>query len=361
MPDRNDAHTLTITDIPHILRLADDGLVLDTRLRCTTHSAANGRWFTSMLPHTSRHTLVARRNGRRVVGQFYITPDQTCARIVYLAPHLQPEADDSAWLLILDAMVREAGRRGAHTLVGELDEESSLFVTMRQAGFAVYARQQLWLFPRSPATYLAGTFDLQPTTAADTLHVSLVYQRVVPSLMQNVLPAPEPQGFLYREGGQVMGFISVTDGRDGVYVVPYLDHRIAADPAEVILAALALVPRVDERVMTLQVQRHLGWMGGPLIAAGFEVVGKQAVMVRHIAAGIHSPGFKSLEKKLATGKLSRYTEQGREVCIDAERPAQRAIMKQTGWTSIGSREMCDGVTRTSPARHPVAPNGGVPG
>jgi hypothetical protein len=361
MSDQNDAHPLTLTDIPHILRLADDGLVLDTRLRCTTHSAANGRWFSSMLPYTSRHTLVARRNGQRVVGQFYITPDRSSARIVYLAPHLQPEADDSAWLLMLDAMVREAGRRGAHTLVGELDEDSTLFVTMRQAGFAVYARQQLWQFPTGSAAHLAGAFDLQPTTEADALHVTLAYQRTVPSLMQNVMPAPAPQGFLYREHGQVMGFINVTDGRDGVYVVPYLDHRMATDPAEVLLAALALVPRVDDRPATLRVQRHQGWMGATLASAGFDVVGKQAVMVRHIAAGIHAPGFKSLEHKLSTGQLSRHTEQVREVRLDATPTRQRAIMRQTYWTSIGSREMYDGMSHTSPGRHPVGPNGGVPG
>jgi hypothetical protein len=361
MSDQNDAHTLTLTDIPHLLRLADDGIVLDTRLRCTTHSAANGRWFSSMLPHNSRHTLVARRNAQRVVGQFYITPDRSSARIVYLAPHLQPEADDSAWLLILDGMVREAGKRGAHTLVGELDEDSTLFITMRQAGFAVYARQQLWAFPPTIATHLAGAFDLQPTSEADSVHVMLAYQRSVPSLMQNVLPAPQPDGFLYRERGHVVGFVNVTEGRDGVYVVPYMDHRMTADPAEVLLATLALVPRVDSRPTTLRVQRHQGWMGATLSAAGFIEVAQQAVMVRHIAAGIHTPGFKSLERKLATGKLSRHTEQARELYLDRELRGQRDIISRTYWTGIGSREWCDGMTHIAPGRHPVGPNGGVPG
>ena len=41
-------------------------------------------------------------------------------------------------------MVFEAGRRGAHMLSAEVDENAPLFKTMRQASYAIYARQEIW-------------------------------------------------------------------------------------------------------------------------------------------------------------------------------------------------------------------------
>jgi len=292
-----------------------------------------------MMPHTSRHTMVARYEGQRVVGQFYITPDAHNAQLVYLAPHLPADNADSAWLLMLDAMVREAGRRGAHNLIAELNEDSPLFTTLRRSGFAVYARQQLW------AT--SGEIDappapvrLIPASESDGLHIQLVYQRTVPSLLQQATPSPQPEGYLYLEDGQAMGFISVTDGRDGVYVVPFLDARMQANPADVLHTALAQLSPTEKRPVAVRVRRHQGWLHSRLEDIGLTVVAHQAVMIRHIAAGVHSPGFASLNHRLAKGHLPRQTDRVPEVCINTTPPLAPLI--GVNWTPFGSRETCDG-------------------
>jgi len=362
MPERYDTHNLSLTDLPHVIRLSGEGVVLDSCLASTT-AGGGGNWLASLMPHTSRHTLVARYEGQRVVGQFYITPDGDGAQIIYLAPHLPTSGEDSAWLLILDAMVREAGRRGAHALTAELDETSPLFETMRSSGFAVYARQNLWMAPPEPREDDdSPTPDLRPTDDRDAAHVQIIFQRTVPSLLQHVIPNPPPQGFLYYEEGVLLGFVAVADGRDGVYIMPYLDHRMSGDPGVLVREVGKRVRGSERRTATVRVRRYQGWMNAPLENMGYSLVAKQAVMVRHIGAGVHSPGFAPLSKKLAAGATPRRTDKVTEVCFDAGKNNQREeTMKQENWTYIGSRERCDGMTRTAPQRHPVCPNGGVPG
>lgn len=356
-----DTHPLSLVDIPHALRLAENGVVMDTRIATTAAAAGpNGALIASMLPHTSRHTLVARFGDDRAIGQFYITPDGSHAQIVYLAPGMTEDRDDSAWLLVLDAMVQEAGRRGAHTLRAEIREDSSAFVTLRQSGFAVYARQQLWIhdphlttLPNTPSLLVV------PITEADVLAIHSLYSRTVPSLLQQVGMTPEYNGYVYREEGVVRGYIDVVTGRDGVYLMPYIDHTLPADTArQIILSVAAKVPRSSKRPLTIRVQRHQGWLNLVLESTGFIQAVQQAVMVRHIAAGIQPLSFTPISRKLANGKIPRQTERVPEVCFDVQPIHQ--IETLVSRTSFGNRVLCDGMPHTHPQRHFLRPEGEVP-
>jgi hypothetical protein len=354
---KHDTHPLSLTDLPHALRIAGSGVVLDAGLRFTTHGTANTALLTSMMPHTSHHTLVARFGGQRAMGQFYITPDGRGAQMVYLAPQLQPGKDDSAWLLVLDAMVREAGRRGAHTLMAELDETSPLFTCMRQSGFAVYARQQVWATDTRPPAPTKAV-QLRPATPHDAIAVSLLYQRTVPSMLQQVSAAPEPFGWVYEEDGQVVAFFGVTAGRDAVYITPLADHRMQANPADLLAAVFHMME--GRPPIVVRVRRFQGWLNRPLETLGLTCIAKQAVMVRQIAAGIRTPDFAPLSRKLATGTAPRRTERVPEVCIDVDSPEVQTLNKT--WTIYpdSRRVSCDGLPHTTPQRHALRPDGGRP-
>ncbi len=336
MSNDHDTHTLSITDILQARRLTESGIVLDAQVRSTSAGdGLNGALLASMMPHTSRHTLVARVGNQRVVGQFYITQNTSIARMVYLAPHPTPPKrfDDSAWLLMLDSMAAEAGRRGAHILTGEVDENSPLFVTLRQSRFAIYARQTLWaceqgshIFERNPAPQV----QVQRATEDHTGGIYALYRRTTPRLLQQVEPPPSMNGFVYLEGGRVLAFVNVAEGRDGVFFKPYVDPAGLPEVGEIVLAAAAQVNRANRRSLTIRVARHQGWLMTPFEDIGFERVAEQAVMVRHIAAGIHSPGFASLKQKYATQSVKRQTGELPEVCIDVT-PNQGRI---TRWRQV---------------------------
>jgi len=314
MSANHDTRVLSFVDILHAKRLAENGTVLNTAIRCT--AAAGGvdtGLIKSMLPHTSRYTLMARYDGQHVVGQFYITHDTPVARLVYLAPQMRPNTDDSAWLVLLDAIVKEAGKRGAHVLTGEVDEDSELFTTMRQSGFAVYARQTLWLYQGDASADLPPRVDIREARTNDTNRIYGLYRRTVPRLMQQVETLPEISGFVYCVNDNVMGFVHTATGRDGVLLTPYIDVDAPVGATQVLTETARHVSNIQAQPIMVRVTRHQNWLSGSLADDGFECVAHQAVMVRHIAAGIHTPEFERLEKKLAANPAKRQTGELPEV------------------------------------------------
>src|SRR5215510_15568923 len=107
MPIRDTAETraVTLVDIPLVRRLTESGTVLDSEL-CYTHDSLqqSPRLFTLLLPYRGVHTMVTRLDKQQVVGQFRLQQDATYAHIAYIAPALEADGDDTAWLHVLDAM-----------------------------------------------------------------------------------------------------------------------------------------------------------------------------------------------------------------------------------------------------------------
>ncbi|HYO89816.1 MAG TPA: hypothetical protein VER79_14295, partial [Candidatus Limnocylindrales bacterium] len=250
-----------------------------------------------LLPQRSLYTLVARGQPQPVIGQFRMRAHDHLAQLVLLAP-LDLNADDGAWLGLLDAVAYEAGRRGAHMLTAEVDEMSPLFPLMRQAGFAVYARQEIWRWsgelPGGSARAPKG--ELAEETDEDTLDIQLLYSSIVPRLVQPIaVPSRESGGLVYRKDGHVQAYIALSTGRAGTYLMPFIHPEVlGSEAAAVLLAVIAHVARAEQLPVYVCVRRYQDWLGDSLRDLGFETLTQQAVLVRHIAAGVRSASFSPL-------------------------------------------------------------------
>ena len=296
-----DIHAAKLVDIPLIRRLTEKGTILDSELRCTREVAGpQSVLLSSILPQRSFHTLVGQAGRQRIVGQFRIR-DERIAQIVYIAPELPEQRRDTAWLRLIDAMAVEAGKRGVHMLTAEVDEDSPLFVTMRTAGFAVYARQELW---RRDARALPFPFsdpaELRESKDEDTNSIQALYGTIVPRLVQPVAMPPEDSlGFVYRCNQKLQGYITVTVGKTGIYITPLLHPDILYREATVILAGvLGRIGRADRLPVYVCVRRYQDWLEDALTELGFTASQPQALMVRHIAAGVRQAAFTPLEQSL---------------------------------------------------------------
>lgn len=304
MSTKADTRTMSLVDVLRARRLTETGTILDAQVRCTSAGAGlNSALLASIMPHTSRHTLVAQADEQLVMGQYDMTQGNKNAHLVYIAPQLKPADEDDAWLLLLDAMVKEAGKRGAHVLIGEVDEDSPLFVTMRQSGFAVYARQALWARQPHAAPEDNPQVRVRRATEDDSHAIYGLYRRTVPRLLQQIGAPPSLNGFVYQQDKHTLAFVHMTEGRDGILFTPYIDPDTLPIAGEIIQAAAQASLRSGERVVTVRIQRHQGWLGSMLEPAGFRRVAEQAVMVRHIAAGVHAMGFASLNEKRQTNEV----------------------------------------------------------
>lgn len=299
MPNHDtDTRVASLVDIPLVRRLIDQGTVLDSELEFTRD--LNGASVSSiLLPQRSLCTLVTRSDKQQIVSQFRIRPDDSNAHIMYIAPRLLPDADDTIWLHALDAMAREAGKHHAHALLAEVDENGPLFETLRTAGYAVYARQEIWLRPPGDYPSYGTPVELMEETEADALSVQSLLTNTVPSLVQQYAsPHAEMMGLVYRRDDHVEAYVAFSEGKHGIFIIPYLHPDVLSEAPAIINAALNTIPRANKLPIFVCVRRYQDWIMEALAELRFEPVAQQAVMVKHITAGVRYANFASLQLQL---------------------------------------------------------------
>lgn len=284
-------------DLPLMRRLTAYGVSLDSATSLTRgiHMMEGAFWSALPLTDLGTPTLVLRTEDSGYVAQFRHKLNDQHAHIVFIAPDLRNDSDESAWLALIDAMVYAAGKRGALTLNAEVDENSDAFVLLRSCGFAVYARQQIWRLAAGTATNTADS-TTQPTdllrieAASDAFSISALYNSIVPRLVLQADAPPETdRGLVCEQNGRVNAYFAVQEGRNGVYVQPFLHPEMYDQATAVHRALLAHLPRAERCPVYVCVRRYQDWLREPLSELGFEPWSSQAVMVKHTTARIEQP------------------------------------------------------------------------
>jgi len=293
MSRTTDTRTMTIVDLPLIRRLTANGTVLDSELGLTRDARGpNSLLLSSLLFPRGVYTLVSRSETQQVVGQFRYRPDDLNAHIVYIAPALDEDIEDTVWLNILDAMSREAGKHGAHSLIAEVETSSHLFETLRTARFSTYSRQIIWRHEAVDINPADCAIELEDEISSEEIGVMSLIHNTVPTMLQQVAAPPgDMDGLVYRKDGRIEAYIGVSEGGNGVYLLPFIHPDVMAQAADIIEAAVARIDRSAKVPVYVCVRSYQDWLNHRLADLGFEEWIEQAVMVKQIAAGIRHPGF----------------------------------------------------------------------
>jgi hypothetical protein len=280
-------------DLPLLRRLASHGVSFDSAISLTRgdQTLEGAMWSAVPLADLGTPTFVVRDGDIAHVAQFRHHNGDQHAHITFIAPDVEVYGD-SAWLSLLDTMTQYAGKRGAITLNAEVAETGSAFGVLRQSGFAVYARQEIW--KRVPGPVRLDMLDvLRPATDQDAWAISGLYASVVPRLVLQADDQPDDEpGLVFERNGQVLAYLSVQEGKCGIYIQSLL-HPDAYDDSRAILAsALARLPRAERLPVYFPVRRYLEWLNGALVDCGFEPWSSQAVMVKHTVSRIEHPVFR---------------------------------------------------------------------
>lgn len=299
MQGHTEAHTIKLRDLPLMLRLKQNAIVLHSELGLTEDARGqNSALLSSIVFPRELHTLIAQLDGKNVVGQFRYRPGDANAHIVYLAPTLDDEDDDTIWLHMLDAMAEQAGKNGAQTLVGEVELSHRLFETMRRAGYAVYSRQVIWRRPPLTEAAKAGVL-VTGETEADQIGIAALLGCTIPRILHTVLePSTDMAGLVYRKDGQVEAYLAFSEGRHGVYILPFLHPEVLSDAAAIVASAMRGIDRCRKLPIYVCVRGYQGWLENAMLDLGFSPWLEQAVMVKHLTAGVRQTTFESV--KLAT-------------------------------------------------------------
>lgn len=297
MVSQSDTHAMKLLDLPLTLRLKQNAIVLHSELGLIED--ARGQYsalLSNIVFPRGLHTLLAHVDDKDVVGQFRYRQGEANAHLVYLAPTLAETENDAIWLHMLDSMAEQAGRSGAQTLVGEVDLNHRLFETMRQAGYAVYSRQVVW--QRAPLAdgMSASGLTVTPECEDDEIGIAALLGCTIPRIMQSVMgPASDMQGLVYRRDGQVEAYLAYSEGKHGVYLMPFVHPEVLSEAPDILAAALQSIDRCRKLPIYICVRGYQGWLENAARDLGFAPMLEQAVMVKHLTAGVRQASFERVD------------------------------------------------------------------
>lgn len=296
MNSQTDAHAMKLLDLPLMLRLKQNAIVLHSELGLTEDARGqSSALLSSIVFPRGLHTLLAQRGEQNVVGQFRYRQGELNAHIVYLAPTLEEHEDDSTWLHMLDAMAAQAGKTGAQSLVGEVELSHRLFETMRRAGYAVYSRQVIWRCGPLGDQPAPPELSIYAETQADQIGVSALLGSTIPRIMQAILgPSTDMAGLVYRRDGRIEAYIAYSEGKHGVYVLPFVHPEVLDEAPDIIAAAWQQIERSRKLPVYVCVRGYQGWLENAMRDLDFAPWLEQAVMVKHLTAGVRQASFEQV-------------------------------------------------------------------
>jgi hypothetical protein len=296
VPAFTDVRPFLAIDAPLLHRLNSYGVTLDSAARLTRGiNVLEGAMLCAVpLADLGTPTFVLKQQDVAYVAQYRHKWLDPHAHIVVVAPEVEGEDGFNAWLSLVSAMVGSAARRGALTLNAEVEEGSLAAEVLYRAGFATYARQDIWR--RSPAPITGGDASLwRPLHEGDALSITALYASIVPRLVMQADMPPDVKhgGWVHERNGKIVAYLAMHEGKFGIYLQPYFHPDYCAANAEALIAgAVAALPRTERLPLYVSVRRYQSWLCGSLDAQRFEVWTNEAVMVKHTTARIEHPAFK---------------------------------------------------------------------
>ncbi|HZU86742.1 MAG TPA: hypothetical protein VFF78_04635, partial [Anaerolineaceae bacterium] len=150
------------------------------------------------------------------------------------------------------------------------------------AGFSVFAWQRVWrLAPAGPA----GHADLWHNAAGvDVVAAYGLYQGLVPPMVQRAesFPRLRTQHLAYRQEGEMLAYVEVVEGSQGVFLQPYIHPQV--NRVRDLLDGLAALPNWQGRPVYLAVRSYQAWLEPVLEEMQATFAPRQALLVKYLAA-----------------------------------------------------------------------------
>lgn len=253
-------------------------------------------------------TLVLRDHEQGYIGQIRHRAGQSHAHLATLAPAPLNISTPTPWLQLIEGLVAIAGRRGALRVNAELSENAfEAFEVLRKAGFAVYVRQTLYRREAGKVGTATTTsrVELRPANAYDLSRLHLLYDSLVPRLVQQADPLRQTElgrgesNSLVVESksdGRLLGYLEMTEGRSGLMVKPLLHPDIFDEAEKVMSYAFSLWSKAEKLPLYVCVRSYQEWLGSPLLRLGLEEKERQVIFVKHTVRRVEA----AFERKPAT-------------------------------------------------------------
>lgn len=283
--------TFTLRDIPLVHRLSEQGIVFHAESALTQDVRPLREALVHMLIGGQFPTYVWKDDEGVGVGfaQLRQDEDESHAHIICLGSTASDHngLDEAVWIPFLEQLTAEAGRQGMHSLIAEVNEDGDELPVLRQAGFAVYTRQDVWVM-RTPLEQEDNHETIKQTlttaTSVDEWDIHLLYANTVPRLIQLVEPVPPTHlqdVWILREKDELAAFVHFREGSAATWLRIYIHPNAQTRGEEILRLAAKIRPPKENHPLYCCVRRYQSWVQNNLDKVGFEYLNSQALMVKH--------------------------------------------------------------------------------
>jgi hypothetical protein len=237
-----------------------------------------------LAPGVGVFTAMIAANGkadRPLIGQIIHQAGSPFAYLTFLAPDASLAAPKLNELI--DYLIAAAGERGALRLLADVDDHAETYEALRQANFSTYARQRVWEYAgQAPGREESSCW--RRSTRQDALAIRLLYNNLVPGLVQQIEPYPPAQishGMVFQNNNDLLAYVEMRSGRRGVWVHPFF-HPGAEDVSVCLASLFQTLERRYRRPLYICVRSYQSWLEPVIEELGAQPGPRQAVMVRHL-------------------------------------------------------------------------------
>ncbi len=239
-------------------------------------------WLPLLQPVRGSHLVVASEDGQTapLVGQMVYFTGERSAHLSFVTP--ESACDSPLFSRLVEYLAIHAGEHGAFNLLAEIEDTHPALESLRRSGFSVYSWQQVFRLPDSGKVSRPAESLWQPSQASDEPSIRSLYQSLVPPLVQGAEPflSRDPSGLVYRQGGEVLGFVEALSGLRGIFIVPLI-HPEVQDVSALLADLIHVFPGMG-RPLYLAVRSYQSWLEVALSQMGAAAAPRQALLVKHL-------------------------------------------------------------------------------
>ena len=286
--------TFDLRDVALVSQIENQGTPLYAELALTRHprplQAALAGFF-SLSGHGLRTYVLREDIDESKLGgllQVRDRRDRKLSIITFIAPGVQVNHHThEIWGRLLDHAAAQTGKLGVHHLIAEVPEESEAVEVLHHAGYAIYARQDIFQLAQARDTVLAEPL-LRVCQASDEWGVHQLYHNTVPRLAQLADGAPRMyrsgavRGYVLEDHQEIAAYMQVRRGPDGAWFNLLVHPRAEARAAALVEYGLSLFGSSWQAPIYCGVRRYQEWLSHPLAALGFKHHGSTVFMVKHL-------------------------------------------------------------------------------
>ncbi len=250
------------------------------------------------------------------------------ADIVFIAPALDAGGDAvSIWYRLLAECTQAIGGRGGQRLFAQVSSGNGVEEVFRQAGFAAYAREDVYRLTDWPAN-LTKTQMLRHQRARDGWTLLRLYGEFTPRPVQIAegMLSPEGQGgkmgdwwdqsggsgYLLEAESELVGAVRVRRGRAAYWLRFWLHPQAQEQSETLVRGALSLLWAAPRYPIYCSVRDYESGLRDDLQAAGFQFLLTRSLLVKHTTVRAKESLLKlmpALEKRAEpAASVSHHTE-----------------------------------------------------